>query len=94
MLKMYRLLFSRRALKDVQQIKKSGDKVLLKKLNIILKEMQYTPFEGSGQPEALKFELSGYWSRRLDKKNRLVYRVSEEEVEVLIVSAKGHYDDK
>lgn len=52
------------------------------------------PFKGIGSPEALKHELSGYWSRQINKKDRLIYRVDDNIVTVYIVSALGHYDDK
>ena len=68
------------------------DKKMLKKINIMLKEIQRTPFEGIGKPEALKGELSAYWSRRINDKDRLVYQVKEQGI--IILQCKGHYDDK
>ncbi len=65
------------------------DKKKLKKINILIKEIMRTPFEGSGNPEPLKHELSGFWSRRIDSEHRLVYRVTDEAVEIL--SCKLHY---
>lgn len=56
----------------------------------LLKEVQRTPFEGSGKPEALKHELSGLWSRRIDKEHRLVYEFTEEKI-IIVYSCKGHY---
>ncbi len=50
------------------------------------------PFTGKGKPEPLKYNLTGYWSRRIDNKNRLIYRVTNNSVEVL--SCNGHYDDR
>lgn len=73
---------------------KSGNKVLLKKLEKILIELQETPYSGIGNPEALKNNLSGYWSRRLSQKDRLIYRVDEDVVTVFVVAALGHYSDK
>lgn len=52
--------------------------------------MERTPFDGLGKPEPLKGELQGFWSRRIDETNRLVYRVQGETLEIL--SCKGHYD--
>ncbi|MGE6354358.1 Txe/YoeB family addiction module toxin [Flavobacterium sp. NPDC079362] len=52
------------------------------------------PFEGVGKSEALKHELSGLWSREINKKDRLLYRVKEELVTVVVISAMGHYSDK
>jgi toxin YoeB len=66
------------------------DKKMLKKINDLIKEIQRTPFEGRGKPEPLKYELSGYWSRRIDREHRLVYQVSGNEI--LIYSCRYHYD--
>jgi toxin YoeB len=55
----------------------------------LLKEVQRTPFEGLGKPEALKHELSGCWSRRIDDEHRLVYEVHEEKIRVL--ACRYHY---
>ena len=57
----------------------------------ILNELKDHPYTGSGNPEPLKFELSGYWSRRINKKDRLIYEVHDDIVTVVVVSALGHY---
>tara|TARA_R110001592_G_scaffold72390_3_gene221192 strand:- start:86979 stop:87236 length:258 start_codon:yes stop_codon:yes gene_type:complete len=62
----------------------------LKKTNELLKDISRTPFTGLGKPEALKHKYQGYWSRRIDKEHRLIYRVTEEEV--LIAKCRFHYD--
>ncbi len=75
-----------------QKIIKSGDKASLKKLNIILEELEIHPQTGTGNPEQLKHNLSDFWSRRLNKKDRLIYQIIEEpENLVVVVSALGHY---
>ncbi len=66
------------------------DKKTLKKINTLIKDMRRSPFEGIGKPEALKENLSGYWSRRIDDVNRIVYGVKDETL--IIISCKGHYD--
>lgn len=66
------------------------DKKTLKRINLLLKDVERHPFEGIGKPEQLRGELSGFWSRRIDEKNRLLYRVSRDSLEIL--SCKGHYD--
>ncbi|MDA3854332.1 MAG: Txe/YoeB family addiction module toxin [Bacteroidales bacterium] len=91
---MYVLIFTNRANNDLKSHKKSGNKALLNKLSILLKEIQLNPYEGIGHPEALKGELSGLWLRRIDKKHRLVYEIFEAYIEVHIIAAKGHYNDK
>lgn len=79
------------AQKEMKQIQKSGDKSTIKKLELILIELENHPTTGTGKPEQLKHELSGYWSRRLNKKDRLIYQILEKEVIVVIVSALDHY---
>ena len=65
------------------------DKKQLKRTNNLIKDIQQTPFKGIGTPESLKFHLSGFWSRRIDKKHRLVYPVTDEAI--LIASCRYHY---
>ncbi len=65
------------------------DQKRLKKINSLIEEITRTPFKGSGKPESLKFDLTGFWSRRIDKENRLVYSVKSGEIK--IISCKGHY---
>lgn len=67
----------------------STDKKVLKKINDLIKEVERTPYEGKGNPEALKFELSGWWSRRINLEHRLVYRV--ENKEIIIAQCRYHY---
>lgn len=73
---------------------KSGNKAIIKKLEKIILELTETPYFGIGNPEALKNNLSGYWSRRLSQKDRLIYRVDEDVVTVFVIAALGHYSDK
>ncbi|NRS91050.1 Txe/YoeB family toxin of toxin-antitoxin system [Chryseobacterium sp. 16F] len=61
---------------------------------ILLDEISENPEFGTGEPEQLKGSLSGYWSRRINKKDRLIYRINDVEIIIFILSAKGHYDDK
>ncbi len=68
------------------------DKKTLKRINILLKDIERGNFDGIGKPEPLKGELSGFWSRRIDDSNRLVYRISGDRLEIL--SCRGHYEDK
>lgn len=65
------------------------DKKKLKRINKLIKETLRDPFEGIGNPEPLKHELQGFWSRRIDKEHRLVYSYTEEEL--LIVGCRYHY---
>jgi toxin YoeB len=65
------------------------DKKTLKRINRLIKEVQRTPFEGIGKPEPLLGNLSGFWSRRIDDANRLVYESTDEQVNV--VACRYHY---
>ncbi|WP_306807439.1 Txe/YoeB family addiction module toxin [Snodgrassella alvi] len=64
----------------------------VKKINTLLNNIARNPFEGLGKPEAFKENLSGFWSRRIDDKNRLVYRIVDNRCQ--IIQCKGHYSDK
>ena len=66
------------------------DKKTLKRINQLIKDTERSPFQGIGKPEPLKGDLAGFWSRRIDDTNRLVYRVNGEILEIL--SCKGHYE--
>lgn len=67
------------------------DKKTLKKINAIIKDIQRNLYIGIGKPEPLSGNLSGWWSRRIDSANRIVYR--EKDGVIVIASCKGHYDD-
>ena len=65
------------------------DKRLVKKINILIKDIKRNGNERIGKPEPLQHELSGYWSRRIDYKNRLVYKISD--TQITIVACANHY---
>lgn len=69
-----------------------NDPAQLARLNALVQECQRTPFKGTGKPEALKNDLRGFWSRRITKADRLVYRATSTAVE--IVACRFHYDDR
>ncbi|RYX92152.1 Txe/YoeB family addiction module toxin [bacterium] len=85
----YHLDFSDQANSDISYHKKIGNKAVLRKILNLLNELSEHPFEGTGKPEALKHNLSGFWSRRINNEHRLVYEVYIDIV--YIVSVKGHY---
>ena len=66
------------------------DKKTLKRLNLLINAAARDPFVGIGKPEPLRGDLSGYWSRRIDEVNRLVYRATDSEI--VIVACRFHYD--
>jgi len=65
------------------------DKKILKKINELIKDILRHPYNGKGKPEPLKYELEGYWSRRINKEHRLVYKVEEDTL--IIIQCKYHY---
>lgn len=90
----YTLEFSETALEDIEKHKKSGDKAVLKKIEKLLNELMEHPTTGTGQPEMLKHDLAGLYSRRINKKHRLVYSINQEVITVHVLSALSHYGDK
>ena len=85
-----RLEFREWAFEDLQYWVQMNPKVA-KGLLRLIEETQRDPFGGAGKPEALKGELAGWWSKRIDKEHRLIYRVEGDRI--IIAQAKGHYDD-
>lgn len=67
----------------------TNDKSVLKKINTLIKDIERTPFKGIGQPEALKHNLSGWWSRRINLEHRLVYRIENESI--ILLQCRLHY---
>lgn len=65
------------------------DRKTLRRINDLIKAAQRTPFEGLGKPEPLKENLAGFWSRRIDEVNRLVYEVNDDDI--FVVSCRYHY---
>lgn len=91
---MYTLDITTQAKKDIAYLKKNGGKAVTNKIEKLLVELIEHPKTGTGQVEQLKGNRQGQWSRRIDKKNRLVYSIDDEIVTVEVISAKGHYNDK
>jgi toxin YoeB len=67
----------------------ANDKATLRKVNALIRECLRHPFEGTGKPEPLRGDLAGFWSRRIDREHRLVYRVTATSLE--IVQCRYHY---
>jgi toxin YoeB len=85
---MRKIQLESKAFEDIQ-FWLANDRRLLQKIMKLMQEAQRTPFEGLGKPEALKGDMSGYWSRRIDQKHRMVYEATDD---LLIVhSLHGHY---
>ena len=77
------------ALEDLDYFKKSGNQSILKKVRNLLESIQESPFTGIGKPEALKYDQTGNWSRRINQEHRLIYEVQENRI--LVHSLRGHY---
>jgi toxin YoeB len=83
-----RIVFTQSAWEDYLWYQEQ-DRQLLKRVNQLIKETLRTPFEGIGKPEALKADLAGYWSRRINDEHRLVYGVTREEI--VVIACRYHY---
>lgn len=90
---MYRLEFSKEALHSIAVYKRSNKKAY-NKITMLLQEMQEHPRTGTGHPEPLIGSNNKTYSRRITKKDRLIYDIYDEIVTVLVISVDGHYDDK
>ena len=83
-----KLVFAERAWEDYLYWQQK-DRKILKRINTLIKDIQRSPFEGIGDPEPLKYNWSGFWSRRITKEHRLVYAVEKESI--LIAQCRFHY---
>ena len=82
--------YSAKAMEDIAYWKKSGNKKIQQKIAALILSIEETPFTGIGSPEALKYNLAGLWSRRINQEHRLIYEISKNTV--TIHSLLGHYD--
>ena len=90
----YIIKYLPRAEEHLLAYKIAGNKIALARIKRIEEELKEHPETGIGNPKQLKHNYSGYWSRDIDKKNRMVYEIDENIITVSIHSAIGHYDDK
>ena len=88
---MYKIFFSEKAKVGLKKLKKESPH-LIKKLEKLLIEIEQHPTTGTGQIEQLKYLGTNTYSRRINKKHRIIYRVLDEVVEVIIISVFGHYE--
>ena len=91
---MYNIVLTKNAEEDIEYLTKTGNRGLLKKLESLIKELKEHPKTGTGKPEQLKHEFVGYWYRRISGEHRLIYRIDDEIVEVLILYCADHYKKK
>lgn len=85
------IVYTKRALKERNYWKKSGNKTVQKRISALLNAIEADPYHGIGKPEILRVNLSGYWSRRITQEHRLVYGVDEERQRIIVVSLRFHY---
>ena len=88
------MIFKTEALLDLNYWKRSGNVAVQKRIQTLLKKISENPYIGIGKPELLKYDLSGYWSRRINNEHRIIYKVYEDRNTIEIHSLKGHYNDK
>lgn len=85
---MRKIIFTEQAEEDLFDFKENKPK-LFDKIKALIENIQEAPFVGLGKPEALKHQLKGFWSRRINIEHRLVYKVEEDKI--IVVQCKGHY---
>ena len=83
-----KIIFAETAWEDYLYWQKA-DKKVLKRINVLIKDISRSSFEGIGDPEPLKFNWSGFWSRRINKEHRIIYAVEEDAI--LIAQCRYHY---
>jgi len=86
------VVYKDKAIDDIKFWKTSGQKTIQNKISRLIEDILLHPETGIGKPELLKYELSGLWSREIDKGNRLIYEVVGNQLHV--ISLRGHYSDK
>lgn len=88
---MRNVIFEASVIEDLKDFSKDNPK-LVKKIFELIADIQNTPFTGIGKPEALKHQLKGFWSRRINDEHRLIYEISTDG-DIKILSVHGHYED-
>lgn len=83
--------FHKKALKDIDYWKKSGNETIMNRISELLEDIKLHPFYGKGKPEPLKHQYAKLWSRRITQEHRLVYKVEDGMIRVLILSMRYHY---
>ena len=80
--------------RHLKEWKRSGQKKVLKKIVDLFEELRQHPTTGTGHVEPLRGNLSGLWSREINKGDRMIYGIEDDKIIVYVVSLKGHYKDK
>lgn len=79
------------AVNDLEYWKKTGNKAVMNKITALLRDIVEHPYTGIGKPEALKYELAGKWSRRINSEHRIIYSVNENTIEIYVFSMRYYY---
>ena len=90
----YQLILTPEAERHLDEWRKSGQKKTLLKIAALFEDLRLHPTTGTGKVEQLKGDLEGFWSRRINKSSRMIYKIEDEVITVFVVSLKGHYGDK
>ena len=85
------IVFTKNALKDLKYWKKQKNKEILLRIESLLNDILKNPFDGIGNPEPLRYQLSGYWSRRITKEHRLIYMIKDGKI-IIVTVLRYHYD--
>jgi toxin YoeB len=85
------IVFKTGAIDDIQMWNKSGNKIIQNRISALLDSISTTPESGIGKPERLKASLNGYWSRRITKEHRLMYKIDYTTQTIEVFSLIGHY---
>lgn len=88
------IILLEQAVADLEYWKKTGNKTIMNKITALLKDISEHPYTGIGKPEALKYELAGKWSRRINSEHRVIYSVHESTIEIYVFSMRYHYTKK
>ena len=87
----YKLNFTPKAIRDLKEFEKSGDRSMNRKVLALTEELRVHPRTGTGKPERLKHDRQGQWSRRINDEHRLTYRIDDEAGIVHILEMRDHY---
>lgn len=90
----YKIILEPVAEENLKMHIKAGNKILLKRIYKLMKELEQHPETGTGKPHKLKYKKSEIWSRSIDDRHRMLYTIDNEKVTVFVISLWGHYGDK
>jgi toxin YoeB len=86
------ITFSSKAQEDIEYWKKTGNRAVMDKISLLLRDILEHPYTGIGKPEPLRYDFAGCWSRRINTEHRIVYSVRKREGDIYILALRYHYD--